>query len=188
MWGFFISNIFYLWYKFKQTTMIHMNFIAILVAALVPLIIGFIWYNPKVLGNAWMKETGITQDKMQGSNMPLIFGLTFVFSFLVALTMNFVAIHQFCVQSTLMTDPQALADPTTPLGAYFADFMAKYGNNFRTFKHGALHGTITGLMFIMPIIAINAMFERKGFKYIAINTGYWVICLALMGGIVCAWQ
>ncbi|MEO8759923.1 MAG: DUF1761 domain-containing protein [Bacteroidia bacterium] len=165
-----------------------MNFIAILVAAIVPLLVGFIWYNPKTLGNAWMKAADLNMDKIQGANIPLIFGLTYVFSFFIAMTMNFVTIHQFGVQSTLMADPAALADPTTPIGAYFADFMAKYGNNFRTFKHGVLHGTITGLLFIMPIIAINAMFERKGFKYVAINSGYWIVCLALMGGIVCAWQ
>ena len=38
-----------------------------------------------------------------------------------------------------------------------------------------------------PILAINAMFERKTVKYIAINTGYWVVTLALMGGILCQW-
>ncbi len=166
--------------------MLHINFLAVLGAALIPIIIGSIWYNPKVFGHAWMKAANL--DKMDGGKIPLIVSLTLVFSFFVATTMNFIAIHQWGVQSTLMTDPKALADPTTPIGAYFADFMANYGNNFRTFKHGALHGTMAGLLFIMPIIAINAMFERKGFKYIAINSGFWVVSLALMGGIVCAWQ
>jgi hypothetical protein len=64
--------------------------------------------------------------------------------------------------------------------------MEKYGNNFRTFGHGAIHGVITGIFFIMPVLAINAMFERKGFKYIAINTGFWTVSLVLMGGIICA--
>ena len=34
------------------------------VAALVPLLIGSIWYNPKVFGTAWMKATGFTDDKL----------------------------------------------------------------------------------------------------------------------------
>ena len=168
--------------------MIHINFLAVLVAALIPMIIGFIWYNPKVLGTAWIKVAGVDEEKMKGANMALIFGLTFVFSFLVAMTMNFVTIHQFGVQSSLMTDAKALADPTTPIGSYFADYMTKYGNNFRTFKHGALHGIISGFLFILPVISINAMFERNGFKFIAINAGFWIISLALMGGIVCGWQ
>ena len=167
--------------------MMHMNFMAILVAALIPLAIGFIWYNPKVFGNTVMQVSGVDTEKMKG-HMPIIFGLTFVFSFFVAVVMNFVTIHQWGAWSSMATDPKALADPTSPVGMYFADFMARYGNNFRTFKHGVLHGTTSGFMLALPIIAINAMFEGKGFKYIAINAGYWIVCMAIMGGIVCAWQ
>ena len=168
--------------------MLHINFLAVLVAALIPMIIGFIWYNPKVLGTAWMKAAGMTEEKMKGANMALIFGLTFVFSFFVAMAMSFVTIHQSGMQSSLLTQGVDLNDISTPIGAYFADYMVRYGNNFRTFKHGALHGTITGIMLALPIIGVNALFERKGFKYIAINAGFWIVCLALMGGVVCGWQ
>lgn len=168
--------------------MLHVNFLAVLVAALIPMIMGFVWYNPKVFGNAWMKAAGVDEEKMKGANMPLVFGLTFVFSFFVAMAMNFMAIHQFGTQSSLMTDPKALADPTTPIGAYFADYMLKYGSNFRTFKHGALHGIIGGILLALPIVGVNALFERKGFKYIAINAGFWIVSLAIMGGVVCGWQ
>ena len=65
--------------------------------------------------------------------------------------------------------------------------MAKYGNNFRTFSHGAVHGVLAGLFFVLPVMGTNAMFERKGFKYIAINVGYWIVTLAIMSGIVCGW-
>jgi hypothetical protein len=75
---------------------------------------------------------------------------------------------------------------TSEIGMLYTNFLAKYGNNFRTFKHGALHGTLLAFFIVMPVIAINAMFERKGFKYIAINAGYWIVSLALMGGLVCA--
>jgi hypothetical protein len=43
-------------------------------------------------------------------------------------------------------------------------------------------------MLVLPILSINAMFERKGFKYIAINAGYWIITLGLMGGIICGFS
>jgi hypothetical protein len=66
--------------------------------------------------------------------------------------------------------------------------MAKYGNNFRTFKHGALHGFISAFLMVLPVIGTNALFERKGFKYIAINVGFWIINFTIMGGIICAWQ
>ena len=45
-----------------------LNFLAIVVAAIVPLLIGAIWYNPSVLGTAWMKASGMTEEKMKTGN------------------------------------------------------------------------------------------------------------------------
>jgi hypothetical protein len=46
---------------------------------------------------------------------------------------------------------------------------------------------MTGIFIALPILATQAMFERKSLKYVLINAGYWIITLALMGGIVCQW-
>ncbi len=55
--------------------------------------------------------------------------------------------------------------------------------------HGAFHGALVGGLFMaLPVLTTNALFEQKNFKYIAINAGYWIICLGLMGGIVAAWR
>ena len=79
-------------------------------------------------------------------------------------------------------------DPNTELGAMYKTIMNQFGSAYRTFKHGAFHGTITGLFMATPIITTNALFERKSFKLIAINCGYWIICLGIMGGILSAWM
>jgi uncharacterized protein DUF1761 len=163
------------------------NWLAILVAAFVPMVLGFIWYNPKVFGTAWMKAAGMTEDKMKGGNMPLIFGLSFLFSVMLALILNGVTIHQSAIYSLLLNEP-GFGDPDSDIGKYLAEFMSNYGNNFRTFGHGAFHGTVAGIFIILPVLATNAMFERKGFKYILINVGYWTVCLAIMGGIICGWM
>ncbi len=152
--------------------------------ALVPLVIGFVWYNPKLFGTAWMKATGLTEEKMKGANMPMIFGLTFVLSFFIATALHMVVIHQWGAFSSMLTNPNIM-ESGSELNIAFTEYIAKFGGNFRTFGHGALHGAMNGLFFIMPIIAISAMFERRGFKYIAINSGYWVVSLAIMGGIIC---
>ena len=78
------------------------NFLVILLAGLVPMAMGFIWYNPKTLGNAWMKAAGVTQESMKGANMAVIFGLSFLFSFLIAFEEQFMVIHQFGFQSMLL--------------------------------------------------------------------------------------
>lgn len=163
----------------------HINFLVLLIAAVVPMIVGFIWYNPKTLGTAWMKAAEVSEDKMKGANMALIFVLSFVFAYLLAMAEQFMVIHQYHVYSIFQGDP-TMSDPNSATSLMINDFMAKYGNNFRTFKHGALHGTIAGLFVALPIIGTNALFERKSFKYIFINAGYWTITLALMGGVICA--
>ncbi|HEY1040613.1 MAG TPA: DUF1761 domain-containing protein [Bacteroidia bacterium] len=163
------------------------NFLILLAAAVVPLIVGFIWYNKKVFGSAWMKATEMTDEKAKGANIGLVFGLTFLFSFFLAFAIQFMVIHQWSVFSILANEP-GIMDPKSEMGMWLSDFMAKYGSNFRTFKHGVLHGTIAGISLALPIIGVNALFERKGFKYIAINVGFWTVCMALMGGIICQWS
>ncbi len=162
------------------------NWLAILVAAVVPTFTGFIWYNPKVFGTAWMQAADMTEEKMKGANMPLIFGISFVLSVMLAVEMNFITIHQTHVTSILMNET-GFGDPNTEIGMWMTDFMSKYGNNFRTFGHGALHGVVACLFFVLPVLGTSSLFERKGFKYIAVNVGYWLVTLALMGGVVCGW-
>ena len=161
------------------------NFLIFALAALIPLIMGFIWYGPLLFQNAWMKQLGFTEESLKGGNMALIFILCYVFSFLMAFFLQFIVIHQTGVYSSLMESgaTELSGDALT----YFNDFMAKYGTNYRTFKHGALHGTLSGIFFILQVLATQAMFERKTVKYVAINAGYWIVTLALMGGIICQW-
>lgn len=157
------------------------NFLAVLAAAVSALVVGFIWYNPKVFGNDWMQAAGMTEEQIKGWNMAKIFGLAFFFVFLLAFAMQFLTIHQTGAMGMVGGDVE------NALPSYAA-FMADYGNVFRTFKHGALHGTIAGIFIALPIIGTNALVERKSAKYIFINAGYWVVTLAIMGAIVCGWR
>jgi hypothetical protein len=157
------------------------NFYAVLVAAFSSFVVGFIWYNPKVFGTIWMKESGMTEEKAKNGNMAKIFGLTFVFSFLLAFIMPAIVIHQMGALGMVG------GDPSKALPSYTA-FLADYGDAFRTFKHGALHGCMSGLFIALPIVAINGLFEQKSWRYIAITTGYWITILTVMGAIICGWK
>ena len=168
-----------------------LNYLAIVVAALVPLILGFIWYNEKVFGKTWMAETGLSQDKLRSSNMAMIFGFTFVLSLMLAFVMNLIAFHDSFVGGSLYYITNGAAKPE--VGSEPAKWLEYYMNNLaasnHTFKHGAYHGfMIAGLMIAVPVVGINALFERKSWKYIAIHAGYWMLCLMLMGGIIAAWR
>jgi hypothetical protein len=70
----------------------------------------------------------------------------------------------------------------------YAAFLADYGTAYRTFKHGALHGFLTGLFLVLPILGTNALYEKRSFKYTLVTSGFWIVCLMIMGGIICAWE
>jgi hypothetical protein len=163
------------------------NFTAVLVSALVPLVIGFIWYNPKVFGTIWMHSIGVTDEQKmkEGAKMGLIFTLSLVFSFLLALSVPAAVIHQMGLESLLMNDKPS-RDAVTEI--FVNGKKVDYINNFRTFKHGSFHGVLMGIFMILPVIATNALYEKKGFKYIAVTAGYWIVSLGVMGGIISAWQ
>ena len=160
------------------------NLLIFALAALIPLIMGFIWYNPKVFGTVWMETSGITEEKIKGANMPLVFILCYIFSFMIASAVNSIVIHQGHIYSILLNEA-GFSQTGSEVNNLIVSFMEKYGKNFRTFKHGAFHGILFGIFLVLPVIATNALFERKGFKYIAMNSGYWIVCLAIMGGIIC---
>lgn len=164
-----------------------MNIIAISVAALIPMALGFVWYHKAVFGSVWQRVAGLTDEQIQNANMGIIFGVSLILAFVLGFGLNPMVIHQFGVQSLLVDEPGFLKK-TGEAWADYNKFMEKYGDNFRTFKHGAFHGLLFGIVVIFPVLMTNALFERKGWKYGLINGGYWAVCLTLMGGVISAWK
>lgn len=155
-----------------------MNYLAVVVAAVIPLVMGFIWYNPKVFGTAWARTAEMTEAKMKSGNMAVIFGVSLLLSFLLSFFVHFLVIHEMGAFGMVEGDVSS---------ATYQAFMEEYAGKYRSFKHGALHGAMSGVFFVLPVLGINAMFERKNWKYILINAGYWIITLAIMGSIVSGW-
>ena len=160
------------------------NFLTLAIAAFIPLLVAFIWYGPFLFQKTLMKLLGHSEDPLKKTNLILIFTLSYLFSFSIAFFLQFIVIHQTGVYSSLM---EGTSDLTGDRLAYFNDFMSNHGNSFRTFKHGVIHGVLVGVFFILPILAIQAIFERKPIKYVVINAGYWIVSIALIGGVVCQW-
>ena len=130
------------------------NWLAVIIAALIPMIIGFIYYHKAVFGKAWMSSLGLTDEDLKGGNMAAIFGISLLMSFMMSM---------FLVGNV--------------------DGVGQEGR-YDTFKHGVVHGVILAVMFAIPVLVTNGLFERKNFKNLAINALYWVITLGLMGGVI----
>jgi hypothetical protein len=164
----------------------YLNILYTLISALVPLLVGFIYYNEKVMGRAWMKATGLDPEYLKKANMLKIFGFTLLFSVFLSLFLIPVVLHVSHLFSLVAPKPGQEMDPNSEVYRDLMAFYEKYGKNYRTFGHGALHGVLAALFGAWPVIGINALFERRGWRYTAIHLGYWVITFGLMGGIICA--
>ena len=62
------------------------NWLAVLVAAIIPMIIGTIWYSPPVFGNTWMRLIGKTADEIESD--PTIYVYTFIAALLISATLG----------------------------------------------------------------------------------------------------
>jgi len=69
------------------------SYLAIFLAALIPMVLGYIWYHPKVFGGAWMKSLGFTEETLKEGNMALIFGLSTLISLYLAWNINAYSSH-----------------------------------------------------------------------------------------------
>lgn len=161
-----------------------MNFWVILGAGFVPLITGAIWYSA-IFGKSWARTVGKTEEELKkGFNAPLVFTLTVVFGILSAFQLSNIVIHQMGLFSMLV-DTAGFGTEGSEVMNEYTNMMTKYGQNFRTFKHGMLHGFVAGITLGISIIGVTAMFERRSAKYILVHLGYWAITFMLMGGIIC---
>jgi hypothetical protein len=67
---------------------IPINWLAVIVAAIIRLAVGAVWYSPVAFGKAWQKTVGITQDQMMGA-MPRAIAVDAVGSLIMA----FILLH-----------------------------------------------------------------------------------------------
>ena len=68
-------------------------YLAIVLAGLIPMVIGYIWYHPKAFGGAWMKSLGLTEESLRQGNMAVIFGVSTLCAVVLAWRMNEYASH-----------------------------------------------------------------------------------------------
>lgn len=139
------------------------NILFVALAALVPMILGAIFYGP-LFGKQWMSSLGFTEENIpEPIKMPIAYVISLLLSFLLAysLAMLIEFLHKG------VNDAGELV------------FMSDH-----TFGHGAYHGVQFGIMIVLPILISNLLFQRNKASNILLNVVYWLIALAIMGGIV----
>ncbi|MBT8190710.1 MAG: DUF1761 domain-containing protein [Bacteroidia bacterium] len=138
----------------------NVNPLSMVIATIIPLVTSMIIYNKAMFGNHWTQAFGISEDKVQKAGTPFVILVCLVLSSLLAFFM-----------------------------LNFCNGTGQEGE-FDTFRHGAAHGAILSVFVIFPVIGINGLFEQGGMLNLKlrmlmfVNTAYWVITLALMGGVL----
>lgn len=56
----------------------------------------------------------------------------------------------------------------------------------QTFAHGAFHGMLSAVLYGLPAVAINYLYQKKSLKLFLIDGGYLVAFMALEGGVLAA--
>lgn len=74
--------------------MFEVTFLPILFAGVVSVVIGFVWYHPKVFGSAWMRLTNLSPEAVEKGKkrMPLMAFFGLLASMLAAYVMNYFGI------------------------------------------------------------------------------------------------
>ena len=134
-----------------------MNWIAIVVVAIVPMIMGALWYGP-LFGKQWQSSMGFSDEDLKSGNMTVTFGVAFIMAILLSMGLS----------STIQ-------------------FVHGAEGSYNTFQHGAFHGVMLSLFISIPVLVSNSLFQKNNGKNIIINVAYWMITMAIMGGILDIW-
>lgn len=141
-----------------------MNYLAIILAALVPTVIGAIYYGP-IFEKQWLASMGKTKEEMVPKNMAITYGGAMLMALLLSFSLK-------------------MFNEMSHRGIENGEMVF---NSHHTFGHGALHGAMTCVFLIVPVIISLSLFQGRSGKNILLNVVYWIMTCAVMGGILDAW-
>jgi uncharacterized protein DUF1761 len=137
----------------------HLNWLAILVAAISTMIVGFLWYSPLLFAKPWMREMGYDpNDKAKIEEMRKNAGSAYAGSFVASLISAF-----------------TLA-------------LILHGLRGEDLHFGLMASFHIWLGFVATVQFTGALFAKQSMKLFGINTGYQLVCYLLMGTILSVWR
>lgn len=133
--------------------MIEVNMIAVLLAGVASMAVGFLWYSPLLFAKPWTKLMGYTQKdfEKEQKKMGMMYGLSFV----LALVTAYVLSHVMALSMNFYSYAPVSTGTTSAFWMW--------------------------LGFVMPVQATDVLFGKKVWKLFYINTGYQLASLLTMG-------
>lgn len=132
---------------------ITVNYLAVILAGVASMALGFLWYSPMVMGKAWMKEKGYTQETLKKAQKEM--GKLYALSFVVSLVTAYVLSHVMVLSENFF--------------------------HYSLLSTGLTSAFWMWLGFIMPVQITATIFGEKNWKLFGIDTGYHLVSIMAMG-------
>jgi fluoride ion exporter CrcB/FEX len=137
----------------------HINLLAVLVAAIATMVVGFLWYSPLLFAKPWMREMGYDpNDKAKMEEMKKSAGPAYGGSFLASLVSAFIL-------------------------ALFLHWVRA-----ESLHSGLMVGFHVWLGFVATVQFTSALFTKQSMKLLSINTCYQLVCYLAMAAILACWN
>ena len=133
------------------------NYLAVLAAAVVSFVIGWVWHSPVLFGKAWMKLSNMDKKKIEEHKKSGKMGSSLFFQFVATLITGYVL-------------------------AYFVGYAGA-----KTAMDGVVLGFWVWFGFFATTQLGMVLWENKPFKLYLINTLHYLVTLAVMGAILAVW-
>lgn len=134
------------------------NWVAVVVATVVAMALGFLWYSNTLFGKAWTKAMGWSAKDMEKMKKDMDMTKTYGMTAVAALVMAYVL-------------------------AYFLGLL-----KVTDAALGAQVGFWVWLGFVATTSLTNVVFEGKNWTSYWIGMGYQLVSLAAMGAIIASWK
>lgn len=134
------------------------NWLAVIVASVANMAIGFAWYSDSLFGKNWRKLSGISDGKPTQDQMTKMMGLGLGSALVMAFVLSNATLF---AQSYLNTTGVSL---------------------------GLMVGFWNWLGFMFPILIGSYLYEKKPLNLVWINSGYWLASMLVMGVIISVWR
>lgn len=134
-----------------------LNLIPVIVAGVVNMVIGALWYSPFVMGKLWMRSMGKTEDEIKQGYSSAKMGLIYVTNTIASLLFAYVLAH-----------------------------IVKFAN-LNSFTQGANAGFWVWLGFVVTTVIAGYMYESRPKMLYFIFIIYQLFSIVLMGGILAMW-
>lgn len=137
----------------------NLNLLAVLVAAISTMVVGFLWYSPVLFAKPWMREMGYDlEDKAKMEEMRKSAGPAYLGSFIASLVSAFIL-------------------------ALFLHWL-----HVQDLEFGLLVGFHVWLGFVATVQLTGVLFMKQSRKLFGINTGYQLVCYLVMSAILTVWK